>query len=322
MFPHDFPFDPTYGYTDQTLRQVEPPAVPGDFAAFWRERYAAARAVPVALASRPSDNFDSKHVAVEEVEFDALGLGGEEPRRLGGWLVTPKRVAPVRAEVVGHGYGGRDAPELHPSDPPAVRLFLCMRGFHRSASPDLPDTADRHVLHGIASRQTYLHLGCAADLWAAVTALQTRFPEFASRTDYRGSSFGGGIGALALPWDARIRRAALDVPSFGHHPLRLTLPCTGSGEAVRRYHQRGHDVMPVLQYFDAATAARFISQPTLVSCARFDPAVPPPGQVAVYNAIPGERKRLVMRDGGHFEYPALIEQCRRRDALIAAWFAA
>ena len=54
----------------------------------------------------------------------------------------------------------------------------------------------------------------------------------ARRLDYMGISFGGGIGALALPWDERFHRAHLNVPSFGHHPLRLTLPepdTTGSG---------------------------------------------------------------------------------------------
>jgi len=60
----------------------------------------------------------------------------------------------------------------------------------------------------------------------------------------------------------------------------------------------------VIQYFDAATAARFMRQPALVGCARFDAAVPPPGQFSVFNAIPSEKK-LVARAGGHWEYPEL-----------------
>lgn len=320
MFEHSFGFDPTYGYDEAGLRSVQSPPAPDDFEAFWRSRYDAACALRPEPEVVPEPGISNDDVEVSVVRFWALGLDGKPAIRIGGWLVRPRRVKAVRAVVVGHGYGGRSEPDRNPVRPPAVRLFVCMRGFDLSRQPDLPDTAARHVLHGIDRRETYLHLGCAADLWAAVGVLHERYPEFRDVTDYVGGSFGGGIGALAMPWDARVRRVVLDVPSFGNHPLRLTLPCVGSGEAVRMLHQRGHDVLPVLRYFDAATAAGFLKQPTLVSAARFDPAVPPPGQVAVYNAIPHAHKRLILRDGGHFEYPALAEQQRVRDQAIAHWF--
>jgi cephalosporin-C deacetylase len=179
------------------------------------------------------------------------------------------------------------------------------------------------VLHGITSRETYLHLGCTADLWAASRCLAELYPAFVKRIDYAGSSFGGGIGALATPWDHRIRRVALDVPSFGNHPLRLTLPCIGSGEAVRSYHRRRGDVLPVLSYFDAATAACYLQKPTLISAARFDPAVPPPGQVCVYNALPHHldiHYRLLLRDAGHFESPTSAGDLATRRETIREWF--
>jgi len=112
----------------------------------------------------------------------------------------------------------------------------------------------------------------------------------ARRLDYLGISFGGGIGALALPWDERFHRAHLNVPSFGHHPLRLALPGVGSGEAVRRYQQRTGRALATLRSFDAAAAARYLRIPVHVAAARFDPAVPPPGQFAIYNALAGERE--------------------------------
>ena len=68
------------------------------------------------------------------------------------------------------------------------------------------------------------------------------------------------------------------MPTFGHHPLRVECPCQGSGNAVREYLQARPEVMDVLQYYDAATAAGYIESPTLVSPALFDPKVPPPGQ--------------------------------------------
>lgn len=120
-------------------------------------------------------------------------------------------------------------------------------------------------------------------------------PEAAGRLTYLGTSFGGGIGALALPWDDRFHAAGLTVPTFGNHPLRVTLPCTGSGESVRTRLAEDPSVLDVLAYFDAATAARHIKIPVHVGAALFDPSVPPPGQFAVYNGLAGPRELLVLR---------------------------
>lgn len=321
MFTHDLPFDPTYGYTESEMLAIEPPTPDDDFEAFWREKFRASLAIETEIALAPfTGAIKRDDIVVEEINFSALGLNGARPVRLGGWLIRPTRVEPTRLEVQGHGYGGREAPELPARHDPVVRLQLCKRGFHRSLQPDLPvNDSSKHVVAGIESRETYVHLGNAADLWAAVKVLAEMFPRLAHRLDYSGGSFGGGIGAIAMPWDDRVRRVFLDVPSFGNHPIRLRCQCNGSGEAVRQLYLSGHDVTGVLHYFDAAITARFMNKPTLVGCARFDPAVPPPGQFSVYNAIPCDKK-LVARDGGHFEYPRLL-----RDQVILgreaqAWF--
>ena len=118
-----------------------------------------------------------------------------------------------------------------------------------------------------------------------------------------GISFGGGIGALAAPWDSRIDRLYVQVPSFGHQALRLTLPCVGCGEAVHGYQlHHPFNVMETLAYYDAASAARYLRIPTLVAAALFDPAVPPPGQFAIYNAIPESLRRLFLLEAGHFDH--------------------
>jgi cephalosporin-C deacetylase len=58
-----------------------------------------------------------------------------------------------------------------------------------------------------------------------------------------------------------------------------------------------------LQYFDSATAAAHTHIPVIVGAALFDPAVPPPGQFAVFNCLAGEKKLLV-RQAAHFDWPA------------------
>ena len=302
MFPHNFPFDPTYGYDLDALMHVDLPEVayePADLADFWQATYSAALQIAPAITLRTIPSPDPTK-RLSEIEFNAWD--GERPvRRIGGWLIQPLDAEPRMGIVMGHGYGGRETPLPLPDfGVPATVIMPCQRGFHRSAYPDLPNVAAAHVVHGIAARDSYLHRGCVTDIWAAATALLTLSPELTGRLRYWGGSFGGGIGALAVPWDARFSRAFLDIPSFGHHPIRLRLPCTGSGEAVRHYHAQHPEVIEVLRYYDAALCARYIAVPTLVAAAKFDPAVPPPGQFAVYHALRCERE-LFVREYAHFE---------------------
>jgi cephalosporin-C deacetylase len=175
-------------------------------------------------------------------------------------------------------------------------------------------------LHDIDKPQQYIIGGCVDDLWLAVSSMQMLFPATKGHIGYSGISFGGGIGALALPWEPRIQRAHLNVPTFGNQPLRLQLPTIGSGAAVQRYQRQHGNVLATLQYYDAASAARFIQQPMHVAAALFDPAVAPPGQFAIHNALP-EPKSLFVLEAGHFEYPHMAAQEQALHQELEAFFA-
>jgi len=302
MFQHDYPFDPTYGYDLDALMAVEAPDPayePTDLAAFWQATYDEALLLPPAITTREIASPDPAY-RLSEIELNSWN-GDQTPRRIGGWLIEPIAEEARLGVVMGHGYGGRETPLPLPDfGVPATVIMPCLRGFHRSAFPDLPNVSAQHVIHGIDDRESYLHRGCVADVWAAASALLAIAPNLAGRLRYWGGSFGGGIGAMAVPWDERFSRAFLDIPSFGHHPLRLQLPCAGSGEAVRTYHHSHPAVLDVLRYYDAALCARYIKVPTLVAAAKFDPSVPPPGQFAVYHALRCPRE-LFVREYAHFE---------------------
>ncbi len=310
---HPFPFDPTYGYDLGALLQIAPPEEPADFSDFWQQTYAETLAIPLRLDSRevPSTHPD---YSLHEVEYDSL-----DGVRIGAWVTVPKSASHRGGWVVYHGYGGRGEPDFYLPAPAGPAIFPCARGFNRSAHLDIPGEASRHVLHGIASRQTYVHRGCVADAWQAASALITMFPDAASDLRYMGASFGGGIGALAVPWEPRLHRAYLDIPSFGNHPLRVAVPCAGSGAAVREYWLTRPEVMDVLAYFDAATAARHIQIPTFVSPALFDPAVPPQGQFSIANAISGPRE-LYIRSAAHFACRQEVTEGQEIHKLLGDWF--
>lgn len=307
--------DPTYGYDLQALLAVEAPEPPDDFADFWKSLHQRAREVDVAA------RFEGEPELIDNRRVYDISYTSTDGLRLGGWLTVPAEGPIRRGIVAGHGYGGRPGPDPVTLLPDAATIFPCARGLpSRSLLPDLPDTGAMHVLHGISDRDRYVHGGCAADVWCAATALIDLVPETADRLDYVGGSFGGGIGALALGWDERFTAGCLYVPSFGNHPLRLTLECTGSGEAVRRYARTHPEVIEVLRYFDAASAARLLTKPIQVSAALADPSVPPPGQFAVYNGLAG-RRELVVMTAGHMEYPEEEAETRHRIEAERAFLA-
>ncbi len=313
--PHDFEFDPTYGYTLEQLLAVRAPAAPTDFRAFWSET--------CRLALAPALNLEKRQVPcpkrgwkLYELEYDSW-----EGVRIGAWMLEPESGPVRRAMVHGHGYGGRQEPDYAWLLEETVTIFPCARGFDRSAHATIPGEADSHVRHGITSRESYVHRGCVVDYARAASVLLELFPQTCDRLFYHGGSFGGGIGALLLAMDRRFKRGYLNIPSFGNHPLRVTLPCVGSGESVRGYYREGHpEVLDVLAYYDAAVAAGFIEIPVFVAAATFDPAVPPPGQFAVYNMLP-DPKALFLRQAAHFELEgnAHDDLCIR--TRLRRWFA-
>lgn len=307
LFEHTLPFDPSCGYDRAALLAVTPPPGPDDFDAFWQQTRAECDAVPLNLQVRPLESPSPAH-RLHALRFSTLG-----GVKVGAWLVTPVDGNIDTAAVVGHGYGGRDAPDW-----PIQRgafLFFCAPGFHLSADPELPNECYQHVLHGITHRDTYIIRYCVAAIWSSARALETYFERTFSRLYYFGGSFGGGLGALAMPHDARFTKCVFNVPTFGHQPIRLTCRGQGSGEAVRLYAEEHPEVIDVLHYYDAGTAATRITIPNVTAPALFDPAVAPPGQFAVSNPMARHGHQFIL-SAGHFEYADAQREDRALNQLV------
>ncbi len=272
---HGFPFDPNYRYSLDGLLAVQPPPEPADFTTFWRARYQRALAVETNPRLGPADLSDPRF-HVHDLQY--ASTAGFTIR---GWVLTPRFQPPRRGLVVGHGYGGFAHPPLDLPRDDAAYLIPCFRGLCRSRCPPIPDDPSDHVLYGIHDRDSYILGGCVEDLWTGVSALIELFPGLAGHIGYLGTSLGGGLGAMALAWDDRIGRGHLNVPSFGHQPLRLALTTVGSAAALQRFGGAESPILNTLAYFDSAVAARHIRQPIHLAAACFDPAVAPPGQFAV-----------------------------------------
>ncbi|GAB4167195.1 MAG: acetylxylan esterase [Terrimicrobiaceae bacterium] len=295
--PHPFPFDPTYGHSPEDLLAVrmDDPA-PEDFDPFWRNLREQASTVSLEMAVRelPSPKPEFRLLRVDYTSFPDY--------RIGAWAILPHDTQAIKfGHVVGHGYGGREAPEWNHAHASRAVIFPVAPGFHISADPRLPlNNAARHVIHGIESPHTYLLGPCAAAFWTAPDILSALLPEISLRYHYVGWSFGGGIGTLMLPWEPRYESAEIGQPTFGNHPFRLRHECAGSGESVRRLWLRRPEIASTLRYFDAVFAARSLNIPAVYACSQFDPSVPPPGQFSVFHAHNGP-KRLSRFTSGHFD---------------------
>ncbi len=288
-------FDPSYGYNLEQLLHIEPPPLPPDFTSFWQSRYKNAINLDTCPRLKHSDIFHA------DFECYDLSYQSTDDLTMGGWLLTPKNSPIKRGVIVGHGYGGRDGPEFSLPIANSAFLFPCFRGLSRSRHWSISENPSYHVLHNIDNPDLYVLGGCVEDLWLATSSLLQLFPETAGHIAYLGISFGGGIGAMALPYETRIQRAHFNVPSFGNQPLRLQLPTLGSAAAVQNFQRQHGNILATLQYYDAAIAAQLIRCPVHIAAALSDPVVAPPGQFSIYNALVNEKKLFVL-DQGHSEY--------------------
>lgn len=303
--PTDYPyhFDPTYGMSLKQLQAVRPPKGVEGFDEFWRGRYRRALTVDPQPGLRKSG---VEHPDWHVFDVAYLSTGGFP---IGGWLLLPRSGEIRRGLVVGHGYGGREAPEFDLPVRETAVLFPCFRGMSRSARHPISTDSQWHVLHDIDKPHQYIIGGCVEDVWISVSVLVALYPWLNGQIGYSGVSLGGGIGGLAIPYDARIDRGHLSLPTFGHQELRLKLPSVGSAASVQRYQAQYGNAMKTLWLHDSAVAVSRISVPMLASVALFDPAVAPPCQFAVANALPRSKfNEIFILDAGHFDYPGSASQ--------------
>lgn len=291
-FP-DAAFDGSYGRSEADLRAVRPVPAPVGFAALWRRWRSEAAAIDAAPVVLSTTEEQGRRVSVVE-------HSGVDGVRLRAWVVQPLSGSARAGVVHGHGYGGRDAVDLARVPDDVAAIYPVARGLGTlNAGIGAPEPTPEHVLAGIDDPERYVLGLCARDLWLAADALIALVGDLPLY--YVGESFGGGIGALALPWDDRFVGATLIVPSFGQYDERLAVPCLGSGETVRQYVQRHPEAREVLRWFDASTSIGFAKVPVRVEAALWDQYVPPQGQFAV--AAGAREGELAVLPAGHAEYP-------------------
>ena len=306
MIKHEYPFDPTNSHTPEQLLAIRGPEEPAGFKEFWEETYRLVRAMtPTYFIERelwsPNAGERIYRVRVKNWDNTEFVMTIARPEKSLGGL------------VIGQGYGNPSGPAT--SEFGLTTAFACVRGLGLSQCKDIPWDTTKHVVHGISAKETYILRGVITDLWMTASVMLDMFPDTAENLNYRGTSMGGGMGALLLPWDSRFKAAWLDIPTFGAE-IRFDYQSTGSGEACRQYLLAHPEARTVLAWFDASDAAKYIRIPVCISPANFDPCVAPVGQFSIANAIPESYKTLFIRETGHFQ---LTETDKKQLEKVNAW---
>jgi len=288
------------------LLAIEAPPTPDGFADFWRNCFEKSQQLD------PLPNLKHTGQTVGGFELFDLTFQSTNGVMISGWVLIPSEKPVNKVIIVGHGYGGCDAPNGNVPLFDCAYVYLCCRGLGQSRVEGVPKAPNGHVLYNIHDRDQYILRGCVEDTWMAVSAVIALFPSAQSHIGLMGISFSGGIGALALPWDARIQKAHLEVPSFGHQRLRVTVPSLGSASAVQAFYAQHPEVLTILDFYDAAIAARFVQVPVHIAAALEDAYVTPAGQFAIYNSLASARDLFVL-EKGHAQY---LNQAQQQADLL------
>lgn len=165
-FVTGYEFDPTYGYSLEQLLAVAPPAKePPDFNLFWQNRY------QKALTLKPQLQLTDCQQTVSDWRVFEISYVSTDEFLIRGWLLLPNSDNIERGFIIGHGYGGREAPDFHLPFKNAALLFPCFRGLSRSSRPDISSQPYWHIRHHLESVDNYILGGCVEDIWLAVSAL-------------------------------------------------------------------------------------------------------------------------------------------------------
>lgn len=282
----------TISYTKEELLKIKGDKPVDGFQDFWKAQYASARA------------WNGKYHVEDELWSPVPGCRIYKVRftsidgfSIGMWISRP--VESIGGSLVAHGYGNVSMPPVTAHTDRTI-VHPCVRGLGLSQCKEIPWRLDAHAGYGFDEPNRYVLVGGVRDLWIALTIMIDMFPDTADNVVCRGGSLGGGMGALAIPWDERIHYGDLNVPTLGgrivlDYPVAPHTP----GNTRKEKALASEAGMRIIDLCNASAAAQFIRVPTLITPALSDHSVPPPGQFAVANSIPEEYRILRIREVGH-----------------------
>ena len=305
----------TVSYTKEELLKIKgDPPIEG-FREFWMKQYDAARAWNGSY--HIEDELWSPEPACRIYRIRFTSTDGFS---IGIWISRPAES--IGGHLMIHGYGHVPTP---PVTAPRDRTIVhpCLRGLGLSQCRKIPWESGEHAAYGFDDPENYVITGGVRDLWISLSILIDMFPDTAENILCSGISLGGGMGALAIPWDDRIHYGELDIPSLGGR-IALDIPAIpGTARHTRNSLATASGKgMRIIDLCNASSAAGAIRVPTLITPALMDETVPPPEQFAVANSIPEKYRIMRIKDVGHADPTERDMALEKELAEIRSGFAA
>jgi cephalosporin-C deacetylase len=273
-------------------------ATPSDFARFWEETLAEARAAGGAVGMVPAD---TSLKLVEAFDVTLPGFAGHPVR---GWLVLPRERSgrlPLVVQYVGYG-GGRGFPHenLHWAASGYAYFRMDTRGqgsgWSMGATADPVGTTPSipgMMTKGILDKNEYYYRRVFTDAVRAIDMLLEQEFVDPERIAVCGGSQGGGISLAVAGIDKRVKAVMPDVPFLCDFPRAVQKAVRDPyGEIVRflaQHRDKKAKVFETLNYFDGVCFARQSHAPALFSVALMDDICPPSTVYGAFNAYAGEK---------------------------------
>ncbi|NQX10770.1 acetylxylan esterase [Microbacteriaceae bacterium VKM Ac-2855] len=306
---------PQFDLPLEYLETYAPPREePDDFAAFWVDTVAEARALSWPARFEP---VEAGFALLDTFDVTFAGFGGHPIK---AWLILPRGIdGPLPAVVSYIGYGGGRGLVQEWSALSAAgyaHLVMDTRGQGSGHRPG--DTADPvgsgphasgFMTQGIESPGEHFFRRVFTDALLALDVARAHPRIDADRVAISGGSQGGGIclavaGLLGLLGESSSARAAIiDVPFLSHIRRATTIVDTMPyGEIVQylRVHRGAEEsVFNTLRYLDGTNFAPYAVVPAMFSVALLDEICPPSTVYASYNGYAGDKRMKVYPYNGH-----------------------
>ena len=280
------------GYTKEQLLDIKGEEPVHGFAEFWSEQYE--RTASCKLNYTVEEEVWSPFPDIKIYRVSFISCDGF---KIGMWVSRPEKSC--GGHIVMHGYSN----DVRPHVSQELRLTTavpCVPGLGISMCKDVPWQLHHHAAYGFEDPEKYVLVSGVRNIWTSISILIDMFPDVKDSISCSGGSLGGGMGALAVPWDFRIKAAELNVPTLGGRIMLEHIRKPTDPSYVRAMKAKESESnMRTFDLCNAASSARYIKVPVLVTPALCDNMVPPPGQFAVANSIPEEFRILRIREVGH-----------------------
>jgi len=282
-----------------------------DFATFWDETLAEARAQPLLERLAPVP------YAVDDLAAHRLDYEGWNGARITCWLLAARGAVRQPTIVYYHGYSGNRG-TIYSHLPWALQGYTVLAVDVRGQSGDTSDTsaypaghAPGYMTQGILSPRHYYYRGVYADCVRALDVAVGRPEVDPERIGLLGASQGGGLTLAVAALDARPRLAMAEIPFLCHFRRAVAVASVDPYLEIAAYCRRRPEdyeaAFETLSYFDNLNLAERVTCPVLMSVGLQDVCCPPSSIFAVFNHLTSEKEMKIFPYGGHERFPTHAE---------------